>query len=346
MEKAEISLSGRKILLISPRFFGYEEKITEHLRAQGAEVVHVDERPGTSFFIKALARLHTPLIRPIARRYFREQMARFGSTVFDDILVISPESFGPGEIRMVRDLQPGARLILYMWDSLANKGWRGNRAVDYVAHYDRSFSFDDHDSDVYGMTLRPLFYAGTAPTQPAEDPGFAFTFVGTIHSDRYRVLKSLRRCAEERDLEFLIYPYLPSQAHFWLFWLFKPEFWGTPKSAFQFAPMPYDQVLSVFQASQCIVDIEHPGQRGLTMRTLEVLGAGKHLITTNPNIRNYAFYRPDRVTVIDRRRVELPDPLPVPAPMPEMEKRSLSLAGWCEEIFSIGGCPANREPSR
>ena len=46
--------------------------------------------------------------------------------------------------------------------------------------------------------------------------------------------------------------------------------------------------------------MEHSAQRGLTMRTIEMIGVGKKLITTNKGIRDYDFYNADNIYVIDR----------------------------------------------
>jgi hypothetical protein len=326
---------GRRILLITPRFFGYETKIINHLKSLGSEVHFLDERPGNSFLIKGLLRLHSVLSPPLARWYFKRALMVLQAVRFDDVLVISPEFFDERTIRQVRETQPSARIILYMWDSLINKGWTRRRATRFLAGFDRTLSFDDVDAAQYGMRLRPLFYSNTIPRKDGETPKFAFSFIGTIHSDRYRVLKDMDRCAQARGLATYIYAFFPSKYLYWFYRLTKLEFKGTKLADFQLSSLPYDQVMAVFQASSCIVDIEHPDQRGLTMRTLEVIGSGRHLITTNPNIRKYPFYTPERVTVIDRHRATLPDPLPKPGLILEEEKHSLSLHGWCEEIFGM-----------
>lgn len=326
---------GRRILLIAPRFFGYERTLAQTLEGLGATVRYVDARPGNGTLAKALLRLHplAPLTRPLVRRHFRRALRALAGDRFDDILVISPEGLDEGVLAPLRRAQPGARLLLYMWDALANKGLRGARASRFIALFDHAYSFDDQDAAQYGMELRPLFCAWQAPAGGDGDPAFLFSFVGTIHSDRYRILRTLVRSVQGRTLKPFVYPFLPGRALYWLNWLTRPEFRQAGAEAFQYVPMPYGDVQAVFRASQCILDIEHPGQRGLTMRTLEVLSAGKHLITTNPHIRKYPFYRPDRVTVIDRQHPSLPDPLPQPAPLTLSERHALSLTGWCEDVF-------------
>ena len=58
--------------------------------------------------------------------------------------------------------------------------------------------------------------------------------------------------------------------------------------------------MDVVRSSRAVLDIQHFKQTGLTMRTLETLGAGKKLITTNPDVKEYDFYDEGRVMTIDR----------------------------------------------
>ena len=56
----------------------------------------------------------------------------------------------------------------------------------------------------------------------------------------------------------------------------------------------------IYSRSSIILDIEHPNQQGLTMRTLESIGAGKKLITTSKSIQHYVFYNTNNIAIINR----------------------------------------------
>ena len=62
----------------------------------------------------------------------------------------------------------------------------------------------------------------------------------------------------------------------------------------------------IFLNSKIILDIEHPNQKGLTMRTFESLGAGKKLITTNATVKEMDFYNANNIVVIDRDHPAIP----------------------------------------
>jgi len=60
-----------------------------------------------------------------------------------------------------------------------------------------------------------------------------------------------------------------------------------------------DQIIKIFEDSKYILDAPQKGQTGLTIRTIECLGAKKKLITTNKDIINYDFYNENNILVFD-----------------------------------------------
>jgi hypothetical protein len=101
--------------------------------------------------------------------------------------------------------------------------------------------------------------------------------------------------------------------------------------------MSADDVQHYVNISAAVLDVEHPKQRGLTMRTIETLIAEKKLITTNKNIINSNLYDKSRVCIINRDNPKLPDDfidcpfLPVPDPL----KYYYSCEGWVSELLDL-----------
>ena len=321
------------MLVISPRFFGYEQRIVAHLQGRGAAAAWMDERPGNSALARGLTRLSPGAMSPVAERYYERVLRELPGRTFTDILFISPESCTPRVVRRFRERFPGSRLLLYMWDSFENKG--RTDPPGFIRLFDRALSFDPVDADRFGIPFRPLFYSDETGSHPASPSEFAFSFVGTIHSDRYRVLQALCRRADEARLPYFVYPFLQSHLVYWLYRLTRREFHRTRPSDFRFEPLPYGEVLRVTGASTAIIDVEHPRQRGLTMRTLEVLGSGKKLVTTNPLVKDYPFFSEDRICVVDRRDpIVDPDFFRTPAsPLPTAFRAGYGLTGWIDDIF-------------
>ncbi|HFR3278101.1 TPA: capsular biosynthesis protein CpsH, partial [Streptococcus suis] len=65
------------------------------------------------------------------------------------------------------------------------------------------------------------------------------------------------------------------------------------------------EIADIINETEVVLDIQHPKQSGLTMRTIEMIGMNKKIITTNPMIRQYDFYNPNNILIIDRFDVEI-----------------------------------------
>jgi hypothetical protein len=99
--------------------------------------------------------------------------------------------------------------------------------------------------------------------------------------------------------------------------------------------MSAETISQHYNESAAILDIEHPNQSGLTMRTFEVIASGKKLVTTNKKIVEHDFYEPARICVIDRESPRIPEEfLEVPTPSLSDEFIAYhSLRGWVSDIL-------------
>ena len=82
--------------------------------------------------------------------------------------------------------------------------------------------------------------------------------------------------------------------------------------------------------------MQHPKQTGLTMRTIETLGAKKKLITTNPHVKEYDFYRPENILIVDRYNPVITKEF-LDAPwkeIPENIYKKYSISSWLNSIFA------------
>ena len=57
--------------------------------------------------------------------------------------------------------------------------------------------------------------------------------------------------------------------------------------------------MDIFENSKCILDAPQAGQSGLTIRSIECLGAKRKLITTNEDIKKYDFYNENNILVFN-----------------------------------------------
>jgi hypothetical protein len=324
------SMQGKRVLFIGPRFFGYELDIANAFRRRGAEVDMLADRPFESPLMKAAARFGRRLILGAVDRFYRRELEKLGRSSYDLVFVINGMTLSHAILTEIHRSFPRARFVLYMWDSFGNR----SSAVANLKFFDECFSFDPDGAREYGLGFRPLFFAED-PDQPRTGAfEHHLSFIGTCHSDRYAIVSSVKRTLKP-GLGFYRYLYLQAP---WVFHVYRwtnPAFRQAKIADFHFDALPRQVVQEVFRKSRAILDIEHPKQTGLTIRTIQTLGASRKLVTTNGRVREYDFFDPANVCVIDRKAAKIPDGfLETPyRPVDPSVLRKYSLDGWLGEIL-------------
>jgi hypothetical protein len=99
--------------------------------------------------------------------------------------------------------------------------------------------------------------------------------------------------------------------------------------------MPLTEVNDYISRSKVLLDINRIGQIGLTFRVFESLGLGKKLITTNADIKNYDFYNPNNILIIDEKNPIIPVSFfeNEYEKIPESIYNKYTLEGWTENVI-------------
>jgi hypothetical protein len=318
-------------LLIAASFFGYAGEIKATLERRGRKVIWVEDRPATDTKTKLLLRLHPALIAHQAKVYFDRIIEQVRNQPITEVLIIKGEAVSVEALARLRRACPHARFTLYFWDSYRNMP---PGSSDKVYYFDQAFSFDPEDVERdKRLSLRPLFYLDRFKQLPALKQDIDVLFLGTVHTDRYQVLKLLGRSLPS-DMRFEMVLYYPSQKLFGVRRLVDPRMWGAKREEFIFEPISGEQVTNLLARTRIAVDIERSVQSGFTIRTIEMLGASKKLITTNPRVKAADFYNPNNMAVIDRERPRLDELfLRRPyEPLPDAVLARYSLSGWVDEV--------------
>ncbi|WP_202963144.1 hypothetical protein, partial [Aeromonas aquatica] len=133
-----------------------------------------------------------------------------------------------------------------------------------------------------------------------KDYPYQFAFIGTAHSGRYKLVTTIADSLGMKKISNYLFYYSPSRLLFLLKKLFTNELSGISLKDISFKSMTSEEIISVLADTKVVIDIEHPNQNGLTMRTIEMVGMQKKLITTNRNVMEYDFYNPNNILVVDR----------------------------------------------
>jgi len=292
---------NKSVLLIAPQYFGYDVLIAKFMRDMGVDVDLLPDRPLNSNAGKAVMRLNRNLAMPFADRYFKDKISNFGRKSYDAILVIQGEGVSPMLLSWIRSVYPTTPLTWYLWDSFENKP----ALHENLPYFDAVFSFDHKDSKDYGMALQPLFFSPTWAQIVHAERKFDLCFIGTGHEDRFPLVRSLKHAHQDKC--FFSFLFLPSPMLYAWRRLSDRNLRGSTAGDFSFGKMTQAEVQNIVAQSEVVLDVQHPAQRGLTMRTVETMGARKKLITTNPSVRQYDFYNENNILVIDRKNPVIPE---------------------------------------
>jgi hypothetical protein len=293
-------LTGKKILFICPRFFGYEHEIELGLTKLGAQVDYYDERPFNSSIAKILNRLNfKAVINKTIKKYYSDILQKSIVADYDFLLVIAPETITDDFLINVKLNNKKIKTVLYLWDSIKNK----KNASDLIEYFDKIVTFDKADSLMDSrVNFLPLFYidAYAKILNKSKDYPYQFAFIGTAHSGRYKLVTTIADSLGMKKINNYLFYYSPSRLLFFLKKLFTNELNGMSLKDISFKSMTSEEIISVLTDTKVVIDIEHPNQNGLTMRTIEMVGMQKKLITTNKNVMEYDFYNPSNILVVDR----------------------------------------------
>lgn len=295
-----------RILLVTPSTFGYESRIYEGFVRSGHHVEWMDERIGNSSFIKVVTRLNLlQLVPSLLRGIVMRLVEAVRVHELDRIIVINPETLRGRQFALLKSELPDTDIIIYRWDSLSQK------PLDDLSFEAATvvFSFDPADCTADNRLRHlPLFHDHREPPSPEKfnevDFKYKLSFIGTAQLRRLRVLGSLCKLLDEKEQPYFFY--LKSQSSIHQFFFYIAALITGYKGLLSRSAIRYDDLMVINSQAEAVVDIEFSGQSGLTMRTFEVLFSGKHLLTTNANVRLYDFAGGHSVTVFDDNAPAMP----------------------------------------
>ncbi|MFY4479248.1 lipopolysaccharide biosynthesis protein [Latilactobacillus sakei] len=298
-------LSENKILLFCPSFFNYEKSIYNKLIELGATVDFFDERPSNSTFIKGLIRINKSLAANKIDSYYKKIYKEISNNSYDFILFFQAEATPEWFLKQLSLNFNETKRILYLWDSVADKP----NSLKYHKYYDEIYTFDPKDAQAYKLKFRPLFYLDSYlnTEKQTTKKKYDYSFVGTIRDERYVLLEKLKIKAKEHEQNYFFYYYLQSKLVYFYFKFIKKDFSGAKIKQFSFTPLEHKKINEIFENSKVVVDIQKTNQVGLTIRTIELLAAGKKFITTNKEIEKYDFFNSNNIKVIERANPMIDD---------------------------------------
>lgn len=292
----------RKLLLIAPLFFNYYKEMIKEVELLGYEVDYICDAPSNSNISKAIGRINKNLIKGTTKKYFNEKvLPLIQSKKYDYVLVVGGMTFAftPDMVGQIKDMNPQAKFAMYQWDSEKNLPY----STEIHKYFDALYSFDLNDCrEMTKYTFLPLFY-----TRIYEEIGkekvdkyeYNCSYVGTAHPQKFKDVNAMSDALKVIMPKQFVYHYMPSKLKYIYHKVLAPEFKKAKMSDFQTEKVPSNEMMRIFKESKCILDAPQAGQTGLTIRTIECLGAKRKMVTTNADIKKYDFYNESNILVFD-----------------------------------------------
>lgn len=327
-------LKNKNILFFSVQTFNLEKEITRKLEQLGANVDYYDERPSNNNFTKGIIRLKRSLLQVKINKYYSKILLEISDEKYDFLFVNKGEVVPEFFLIEFQKAQPNCQCIFYTWDSFSNN----KNALTILKYFNKKFSFDSNDAVNYGLEFRPLFYLDfykNIDSSLKSEISNDLLFLGTAHSDRYRISNNIVNWCDQNKLKSFCYYYMQGRLVYFYKKMFDKTFKEFNYKKLSFESLVAKDLFQLYQKSKVILDINHPGQKGLTMRTFETIGAKRKMITTNNEVQKYTFYNPNNILIVDRENIELnkeffeSDYIDVDT---ELYER-MSLEGWLSCLF-------------
>lgn len=327
-------LKDKYILFFSVQFFNFEIEIKKTLEKYGAKVIYYDERPSNSNISKGIIRIKRDLLQKKINQHYNKILQETIENNFDYLFLIKGEVMPDYFLIEFKKAHPNCKIIFYTWDSFSNN----SNSLKILEYFDRSLTFDSEDAKQYNLKFRPLFFLNSyRQTKEVKKADFKYDLLslGTAHSDRYLISNKILEWCDNNNLSSYYYYYMQGRIVYFLKRIFDKNFKYCDYSKLSFDKLSTNRIIELYQESKVILDINHPWQKGLTMRTFESIGARRKLITTNKEIKKYPFYNSNNFYIIDRNEITLDksffetDYIDI---SDEMYERC-SIDGWLYDIF-------------
>lgn len=244
----------------------------------------------------------------------------------DYFFVIGDRDFSPYFFKILKELNPKIKTILFLWDKLEYSCWD----LERIKYFDFIFSYDREDAIKNNFIFRPTFYIEECLKNIPEKKEYFLYYVGALREKkRYEYILAIKEYLNNLGLKSFLKLYIDKKNRSYLT--------EGRKELFITDKISYLENLENLKKSKVVLDIKYKDQKGLTLRVYEALAMNIKIITNNDDIKNYDFYNEKNIKIINNideiNKIDIKFFLEEPEIISKKIKYKYSVEGFISEII-------------
>ena len=284
--------SGKSIIICVPNHFELPFRIKENLEFLGFQVFQLSHKEGFTLEKKYLALHFLNKIFKKDKTLKARKKAEFSEknqinaleniSKADYALIIRPDLLSEKTIKKIKE--KAGKTIAYQWDGID----RFPLVKEVMHYFDRFFVFDSRDIETYTHCLPTTNFYFDDVMEWTEINNDVF-FVGTFMKNRINELSALSNFFKAQNLSTKIFVKKKK--------INKKEV--EKNLIFIDKELSFKENLQLLKQSRIVLDFKNNIHYGLSFRTFESVGFEKKLITNNELVKNFDFYHPKNIFVLE-----------------------------------------------
>lgn len=313
-----------RITLISLDNWGLNKHIALNLEKQGHIVHHIDFNTFKYKYPTVLHKAYNVILKTFFKtnlkhlHYGKEILKQLeqNKEVQDVILTIKSDFIDPKSVLKFKKYTK--KSIGFFNDNI----YRCPKIKRVLHCFDEVYSFEKEDCNNYNLKFAPNWIYNSRNQIETNQLEYEVFNISSIDK-RLPILKRIAAnlASQNSKFKFIIYD--------------KKHKDNDENITYIRNHMPLTEVNDYIKRSKVLLDINRIGQLGLTFRVFESIGLGKKLITTNADIKNYDFYNPNNILIIDEKNPVIPTSFfeNEYEKIPESIFNNYTLEGWTQNVI-------------
>ncbi len=279
-------MTPKKITLIYPFSYGYIDFVVYELKSHPEITVTEIKTDSIKYsypnlFGKIRNGITKIFGKNIKKEYFHNQILQKVKEKQDIIFIIRPDLL---ETSLLKKLKIKTdNLIAYFYDSCQ----KYPKQLDVAIFFNEIYSYEKEDIKKYNFL---------------ETSNFIYDNAIETNEIKYDIFNVSSYDSRIDEINFIAKKLFDTglKINFVLFYFKKLSF---PHLTSVTEYLSLQETKKLISQSKAMFDIQRTDQNGLSFRTFESLGYRKKLITTNKEVKEYDFYHPNNILVINSNQI-------------------------------------------